>query len=181
MEKTYKLIIICGMNGLSHFGSKAVGIASLCCPCRRLASTESDRRSDSTRIEYRERVTFVPDTILIEIPPEKAERTTIDSTSHLENDYAVSDARIQADGSLFHTLATKPQAKPVPTTQKVIRQDSIVYRDRWHTNAKTVKVEKRLSWFDKTQIWGCRGLLLFVVITYTIKIIRTHIRQISNK
>ena len=174
------------MNGLSHLGSKAV-VATLlllligCCPCRHLTSSESDRRSDSTRIEYRERVTFVPDTILIEIPPEQAECTTIDSISHLENDYAVSDARILTDGSLFHTLATKPQTKPVPTSQKVIRQDSIVYRDRWHTQTKTVKVEKRLSWFEKAQIWGCRGLLLFVVITYTIKIIRTHIRQISNK
>ena len=178
------------MKRLSKLGSKAVIIVLLlsiigCCPCRNLTSSESesDRRSDSTRIEYRERVTFVPDTILIELPPEKAERTTADSISHLENDYAVSDARILTDGSLFHTLATKPQAKPVPTTQKVIRQDSIVYRDRWHTNTKTktVKAKKRLSWLEKAQIWGCRGLLLLVVITYTIKTIRTHIRQVSNK
>ncbi|EJW96050.1 hypothetical protein EVA_15843 [gut metagenome] len=28
-------------------------------------------------------------------------------------------------------------------------------------------------WLQKTQIGGCGGLLLFVVITYTIKIIRT--------
>ena len=174
------------MNGLSHLGSKAVVTVLLllligCCPCRHLTSSESDTRSDSTRIEYREIVTFVPDTILIEIPPKQAERTTIDSISHLEVDYAVSDARIQKDGSLFHTLTILPQTKYIPTTSKVIRQDSIVYRDRWRTKTKTVKVEKRLSWFEKAQIWGCRGLLLFVLITYTIKIIRTHIRQISNK
>lgn len=174
------------MNGLSHLGSKAVVAVLLllligCCPCRHLTSSESDIRSDSTRIEYRERVTFVPDTILIEIPSEHTERTTIDSISHMELDYAVSDARIQKDGSLYHTLSIIPQTKYVPTTSKVIRQDSIVYRDRWRTKTKTVKVEKQLSWFEKAQIWGCRGLLLFVVITYTIKIIRTHIRQISNK
>lgn len=152
-----------------------------CCPCRHLTSSESDIRSDSTRIEYREMVTFVPDTILVEIPPQTSERATHDSISHLENDYAVSDARILTDGSLFHTLATKPQEKPVPVNSKVIRQDSIVYRDRWRTRTKTVIVEKKLTWFQKTLIWGCGGLLLLVVITYTIKIIRTHIRQISKK
>lgn len=152
-----------------------------CCPCRHLSSSESDTRSDSTRIEYRERVTLVPDTVLIHIPSEQAERTTLDSISHLENDYAVSDARILTNGSLYHTLTTKPQDKAIPTTSKVIRQDSMVYRDRWRTVTKTVKVEKQLSWLEEAQIWGCRGLLLFVVITYTIKIIRTHIRQFSNK
>lgn len=174
------------MTRLSRLGSKAMVFALLpiligCCPCRHLTSSESDIRSDSTRIEYRERVTFVTDTILVEIPPQIYERATHDSISHIENDYAVSDARIQTDGSLFHTLATKPQAKPVPVTSKVIRQDSIVYRDRWRTRTKTVKIEKQLTWFQKAQIWGCKGLLLFVVITYTIKIIRTHIRQISKK
>lgn len=159
----------------------AISLLCGCCPCRHLTSSESDIRSDSTRIEYRERVTFVPDTILVEIPPQTYERATHDSISHLENDYAVSDARILTDGSLFHTLATKPQAKPVPVTSKVIRQDSIVYRDRWRTRTKTVKIEKQMTWLQKAQIWGCRGLLLFVVITYTIKIIRTHIRQISKK
>lgn len=171
------------MNGISNFWNKAVAIALLllfigCCPCRHLTSSESDIRLDSTRIEYRERVTFVPDTILIEIPNGKTERTTIDSISHLELDYAMSDARILKDGSLFHSLTIIPQTKYVPTTSKVIRQDSIVYRDRWHTNTKIVKDDKHLSWFEEAQIWGCRCLLLFVVITYTIKIIRTKIRQI---
>lgn len=152
-----------------------------CCPCRNITSSESDVRSDSLRIEYRERVTYVPDTILISVPSAHTERTTFDSISHLENDYAVSDARILIDGSLFHTLETKPQAKPIPTTSKVIRQDSIVYRDRWRTVTKTVKVEKQLSWIEKAQFWGFRGLFLVFVITYTIKIIRTHIRQISKK
>lgn len=174
------------MNGISHMGSKTVVAVLLllligCCPCRHLTSSENDTRSDSTRIEYRERITLVPDTILIQIPSEQVERTTLDSISYLENDYAVSEARILTNGSLYHTLATKAQGKPIPTTQKVISRDSIVYRDRWRTKTKTIKVEKQLSWFEKAQIWGCRGLLLFVVITYSIKIIRTHIRQISNK
>ena len=174
------------MIRISDLESKAVVAVLLfmligCCPCRHLASSESDIRIDSTRVEYRERVTYIPDTVYIDIPQQQSERTTADSVSHLENDYAVSDARLLTGGILYHSLATKPQAKPVATSQKVVTQDSIVYKDRWRTVTKTVKVEKHLTWFQKAQIWGCWGLFSFVVITYTIKTIRTHIQRISKK
>lgn len=152
-----------------------------CRTCRQLTSSETETRHDSTRIEYRERVTFVPDTVYIQIPEQRSELTTADSLSHLENDYAVSDVRLLPNGHLRHTLATKPQQKAVPSTSKVIRQDSIVYRDRWHTKTKTVVSEKKQPWYEKAQIWGFRGLLAAVLIYFTILLIRTHIRQIRGK
>ena len=72
-----------------------------CCPCRHLTSSESKTGIDSTNIHYRERVILVPDTVFVDIEQQTSERTAKDSTSHLENDYALSDARINADGSLF--------------------------------------------------------------------------------
>ena len=152
-----------------------------CCPCRKLSSTDSQIRVDSTNTEYRERIIIVPDTVFVEIPHQIAERTTEDSISHLENDYALSDARINTDGSLFHTLATKPQAKPVPTEQQIVYRDSVVYKNRIVTQTKTEFREKNVPWYMKLIFWGSVGFNILVLITYTIKIIRTHIAQISKK
>lgn len=77
-----------------------------------------------------ERVTEVRwDTAYIEVPAQSAEVTTPDSVSHLETDFATSDARINPDGTLFHNLLNKPQSRPavVPTT--IQRVDSIVERE----------------------------------------------------
>ena len=152
-----------------------------CCPCRHLSSSDTKTGLDSTNTEYRERVIFVPDTVFVEIQKQTAERTTADSTSHLENDYALSDARINTDGSLFHTLATKPQAKPVPTEQQIVYRDSVVYKNRIVTQTKTEVREKAVPWYMKLIFWGSVGFNIFMLITYTINIIRTHIAQITKK
>lgn len=107
-------------------------------------------KSDSVRIETRYIKYTKPDTVYLEIPAQVAERTTKDSVSHLENDYAVSDARINADGTLFHDLKTKQQKKPVPTEKQVERKDSIVYVDK--KVEVPVPVERELSWWEKTSI-----------------------------
>lgn len=126
------------------------------CSTTRMLSSQATNERDSVRIEYRERIVSVPDTVFVEIPAQTAERTTLDSTSHLENDYAESDARINPDGTLFHSLDTKPQMKPVPTEKQIEYRDSIVYRDRIKTETvtETEYVERSLSWWEKTQIYG---------------------------
>lgn len=125
-------------------------------------------KNDSVRIEYREKIVFVPDTVFVEIPAQTAERTTLDSLSHLENEYAESDARINQDGSLFHDLKTKPQTKPLPTKKEIQYRDSIVYKDRIVEvkirETETVEVEKKLSWFQKTQIIGFWLMIVVALI-----------------
>lgn len=145
-----------------------------CSPCKHLTTGEQQVSADSVRIEYRERITLVPDTVIITIPAQTAERTTLDSISHLENDFAESDARINSDGSLFHSLNTKPQEMEMPTHKEVAQRDSIVYRDRWlqKTITKTVTVEKELSWWQKTQIYGCWLMVLIVGLCNTKRIIK---------
>jgi len=160
------------------------------CASSRKATTSSStdfsvQGRDSVRIEYRERTVLVPDTVFVEIPAQTAERTTPDSLSHLENDYAESNARINQDGTLFHDLRTKPQAKPVPTKKEVQYRDSIVYKDRIVklrvTETKTVEVEKKLSWFQKTQIYGFWALLLLLAIIYRKKLFGAIVRRILKK
>lgn len=136
-----------------------------CCPCRNL-TTETDSQ-DSTHVKVITKTILVPDTVFVEIPAQTAERTTRDSTSHLENEYAVSDARINPDGSLFHDLRTKPQKKPVATDKKIEQRDSIVYRNKLVQVTKTVSVPRDLTKFQKTQIAGFWFLLaLFVLVVY---------------
>lgn len=123
-----------------------------CCPCRHLTTETTSQ--DSSRIEVRKQTILVPDTVYLEIPSQTAERATRDSVSHLENDYAVSDARINPDGSLYHTLSTKAQKKAIETDKKIEIRDSIVYRDKAVKVQETVSVPRELTTFQKCQIAG---------------------------
>ena len=127
-------------------------LMTACCPCRNVVAEREVQ--DSVRTEYRERTVYVPDTVYLEIPLQSAERTTQDSLSHLENEFAVSEARITGEGLLFHSLETKQQTKPIATEREIVTRDSIVYKDRYITATKTVEVERRLSVFQKVQMWG---------------------------
>lgn len=96
------------------------------------------------------------DTVFIEIPAQSAERTTLDKFSHLETDYAQSDARINEDGTLTHTLANKPQPKPVP----VKNSNDTIHLDRNVEIPIPVEVpkevERQLTGWEKTRLdtWG---------------------------
>lgn len=176
------------MKHLLYIVLTAVLLTACASPRKATTSSSTDfsvQGRDSVRIEYRERTVLVPDTVFVEIPAQTAERTTPDSLSHLENDYAESNARINQDGTLFHDLRTKPQAKPVPTKKEVQYRDSIVYKDRIVklrvTETKTVEVEKKLSWFQKTQIYGFWALLLFLAIIYRKKLFGAIVRRILKK
>ncbi len=125
---------------------------------------------DSIRIEERIREIKITDTLFIAVPPQSAERTTADSTSHLENDYAVSDARIMADGSLYHSLETKARTDTLTGEVSVQAKDSIIYR--YKLNTKVVPVEKGLSDWQKIQI---RGFWIFLILTSGYIIIRKRV------
>ena len=121
---------------------------------------------DSTRVEVKIETVYVPDTVFVEIPAQTAERTTADSTSHLENDYAKSDASIMPDGSLFHSLETKPQQKPVEFQKPIERKDSIVYREKEVPVPYPVTeyVEKDYTWWDKTRFYLAYAFVVLVIV-----------------
>ena len=135
-----------------------------CCPCRHLTTSTAD----SVRVETIVRTEYIPDTVLVEVPVESERQTVRDTTSHLETSFAVSDARINADGSLSHSLANKPQKRPIPTEKEVIYRDSIVYRDR--VNTEIVEVERKLTWWQQTKMKGFWIALAIIVGVYRKKI-----------
>ena len=122
---------------------------------------------DSIRIEERVREIKVTDTLFVEVPMQKESTTVRDSMSHLENDYAINDARIMADGSLYHSLETKPRTDTLTQELSVQAKDSIIYREK--VVPKIVPVEKGLSDWQKIQI---RGFWIFLILTSVYIIIR---------
>lgn len=118
-----------------------------CCPCKNIVASSTTVERDSTDTQVKTETVYVTDTLIVEIPEQKVERTTNDSTSHLENDYAISYASINPDGSLHHTLETKPQKKPVEFQKPIEKKDSIVYRYKYKD--KEVFVEKKLSKWEQ--------------------------------
>ena len=76
-------------------------VACLCSGCA--AKRVTAIQQDSVRVEVRERVELVTDTITVAIPDISEAVTTRDTTSRLENDYAFSYAAV-AGGLLHHSL-----------------------------------------------------------------------------
>lgn len=147
--------------------STLIVIAFLLCSCGagKHLPVQTESR-DSVRVEVREVTKYIRDTAFIPIPAQTAENTTRDTSSHLETDYAESDARIDPDGTLYHSLRNKPQEKPVPVQTPVIQKDSIVYRDKF--KYETVEVPRDLSAWQK---WQMRSfwILLSAVAVYVLK------------
>lgn len=136
-------------------GGVLVMLSFLSCATQRGAGASTtiiEKDSSDVRVEIR--TEYVIDTLYVEIPAQTAERTTQDSISHLENDYAESDARINPDGSLFHSLNTKPQKKPMEYQKPIEHKDSvrIEYKYKDKEVKVPVEVEKKLSWWQSTSI-----------------------------
>lgn len=129
-----------------------------CCPCRRLATSTSD----SLRIETRVRREFVRDTMFVALPGESARVVVRDTVSHLETSLAESDARINPDGSLTHTLSNRTARLPVGIERETVVRDSIVWRDR--TIVQKVEVARPLTRWQRLQMRGFWVLLAMAVL-----------------
>lgn len=109
-----------------------------------------------TEIEYRDRI--VHDTTTFEITKEVEKIITRDSSSHLENRWAVSDA-VVSEGYLTHTLESKPQIIEIPVevhvTDTLWKESQVV--------TETKYIEKELNWWQKFRLNGFWWLLGAVV------------------
>lgn len=147
-------------------------IVSGCCTQRRVVEQNTtviqQKDSSNTEVRVEKVIEYLTDTVYIKIPAQMAERTTQDSTSHLENDYATSDARINQDGTLYHDLKTKPQEIASEFQKPVERNDSV--RTEYKTKTKYItlidkkEVEKELTWWQHTCIkWFPWCLILLII------------------
>ena len=135
-----------------------LALASACSTVRQLPST------DSTKVEVRTETVIEKDTVFVELP-RVVERVAVqDTTSHLENEFALSDARISG-GVLKHSLETKPVKMPAVVDKQIVYRDSIVFRDRVQT--QTVEVEKKLTGWQQAKL-RVGGFCFFAVILIAI-------------
>lgn len=115
-------------------------------------------RIDSVRVEIRERVVVDTATFYIEREVEKV--VTKDTSSHLENTYAKSDA-VMSGGLLHHSLETIPHYVKVPYSVEV--RDTIFVEKVYEKEA--VEVNRLTRW---QSFWIRVGKVLGLIFTCVI-------------
>ena len=147
-----------------------LALASACSTVRPLPTT------DSTKVEVRTETVIEKDTVFVELP-RVVERVAVqDTTSHLENEFALSDARISG-GVLKHSLETKPVKMPAVVDKQIVYRDSIVFRDRVQT--ETVEVEKKLTGWQQAKL-RVGGFCFFAVILIGLYLIITFLLNLKR-
>ena len=140
-----------------------VALCAASCSPRLLPTTTQTK--DSVRVEYRERL--VRDTAYVEIPREVERIITRDTTSRLENSYALSTAAVQS-GELHHTLETKPQRIAAPVLVPV--RDTIIIRETSEAQTIVQYRDRELTAGQKRQIAGFWILLVAGILLVAWKI-----------
>ena len=135
-------------------------MCSVCVSCGLFKHTPVIEYRDSVRVEYRDRI--VHDTATFEIPVIVEKNVTRDTSSHLENPYAKSDASV-SDGFLSHSLESIPQIIKVPYEVEV--HDTLYFEKSSQSEIKEVEVEKPLSWWERLKIGAFPWLLLALLRT----------------
>ena len=147
-----------------------LALASACSTVRPLPTT------DSTKVEVRTETVIEKDTVFVELP-RVVERVAVqDTTSHLENEFALSDARISG-GVLKHSLETKPVKMPTVVDKQIVYRDSVVFRDRVQT--QTVEVEKKLTGWQQAKL-RVGGFCFFAVILIGLYFIITFLLNLKR-
>lgn len=112
---------------------------------------------NSERIEYRDSLIYINDTITFEVPKEKIVYVgAADTLSQISTSLAVSEAKIAA-GKLTHTLEQKGQIKTQIDTFFVVE-----YIDRVVEREIPVEVEKEVKY---TPDWVWYNLIYSIVLT----------------
>lgn len=155
----------------------AAAFLAVSCGAQRKALNTETR--DSTKVVVRtERIETI-DTVYVELPRQSETVAVKDTSSHLENDVAVSDASVDALGFLHHSLKTKPRGRlPVPTKNTKERRDSIVYRNKYVYIEKPVYVEAELNAWQKFRLRGF-WILAAMVGVYVVWNLRLLMKSIS--
>ena len=129
-----------------------IAILLTSCGSSRHAATSIETH-DSTKVEVRtERIEHI-DTVYVELPRQVERIVTQDTTSRLENDYAVSEARVEA-GMLHHTLETKAAKVPVPAKATIEKMYGVTTISKAEVEKEKVYIEKELTAWQRFRLRG---------------------------
>lgn len=126
--------------------------------------------ADSVRTMYIETITI--DTIIVEVPVpmESAKQVMPDSTSHLETSLAQSEAWINPDGTLGHSISNKPGKLNteilVPQINKINEKESIKEREIPIPEPYPVEVERKWTLMEQIKLalfWYLFGAVIMSI------------------
>lgn len=146
-----------------------------CCPCRHLQTTNTT--SDSVRVEVRDSIVERIDTAYVTLPVEVVRNVTRDTFSRVETAYAVSTARIDTNGFLWHDIITKDTPVKVLTVTRTECRDSIIYRDKVKEVRDVVQVKSEPTKWQRLQQRGFWVLLAFGATAAAIVGMRVWLRR----
>ena len=121
---------------------------------------------DSVRVEIRERI--VHDTAYFAIVGDFQSQTVKDTASHLQSDYAASDASIEG-GLLHHSLRTFPKTVKAPVT--VIVHDTLIVERQAETIVQEVP-RQPTRWENFVEVCGfiLLGLVALGIVALALKL-----------
>ena len=146
-----------------------LALASACSTVRPLPTT------DSTKVEVRTETVIEKDTVFVELPRVVERVAVLDTTSHLENEFAAS-AAVVSGGVLKHSLETKPVKLPAFVDKQTVYRDSIIYKDRVQT--MTVEVPRQLTGWQQAKL-RVGGFCFFAVILIGLYFLITSIHKLN--
>lgn len=138
------------------------------CRSSRGMESRSHYQTDSASTEIRWRYIPIFDTVPVYIPVEKQTSVGEDS-SHLETDFATSDAYIDSLGKLHHSLENKPRKIDIPVKGSALVSDTNHYES--HAKVDTIRVpepypvyvEKELTDWQKVLMWIGRLSIIAII------------------
>lgn len=146
--------------------------------------------SNNVRTEYIETTRIDTVTVFLEVPAETAKEIVRDSVSHLETNFASSDAWINPDGTLGHYLTNKEQSIPVDVP--VVGKDTQTNRESEKVKEipvptpYKVEVERNFTKWETFRLdafWyllgAVAGLLVFLFRKPLLKLVRLFFVKVS--
>lgn len=127
-------------------GKIAVLLAVCSCSPRVITVVQ---QKDSVRVEVRDSLIYLHDTVTVQLPAEKESVITAEQSSHLENKFSRSHASVDTLGLLHHSLESKPQVA-VPVDIQYHVRDSIVYMEK--EVEVPLEVEKKLTVWQRFRL-----------------------------
>lgn len=122
-----------------------------------------------TITQYRDSTVWRDTTVYVPIPLETDQAIVhVGDTSHRETSVASSDAWIGADGFLHHDLRNKPVRIPfaLKVPERFIMSEARSTQEHAIIKTKEVKVEKKLSWWQKFRLVLFPVMLLGLLWAY---------------
>lgn len=144
--------------------------------------------TDNNRVEYIEILRIDTITVTIEIPVESVKQIVPDSTSHLETSFAESDAWINPDGTLGHSINNKnlsiPKDVTVPVKDTQTNNTSESIKEIPVPYPEPVYIEREFSRWEKFRLgsfWYMAGIIVVSLGWNFRKPIFGIIKKISSK